>query len=97
MLTAAVSELKASLSRFLARVKAGEDVIVTERGRPVARLVPVERVAEDIPVHLLGLQRKGVVRIGSAKLEPGFWDLPRPVAPGSATLEALLDERKAGR
>ncbi len=29
---AKVSELKASLSKYLARVKAGEEVVVTERG-----------------------------------------------------------------
>lgn len=40
--TAAVSRLKARLSEYLAKVKAGEEVVVTERGRPVARIVPVE-------------------------------------------------------
>jgi prevent-host-death family protein len=39
--TAAVAELKAQLSRYLSRVKAGEEILVTERGTPVARLVPV--------------------------------------------------------
>ena len=33
-------ELKARLSEYLARVTDGEDVVVTDRGRPVARLVP---------------------------------------------------------
>jgi len=31
-------ELKNGLSRYLDRVQAGEEVIVTDRGRPVARL-----------------------------------------------------------
>lgn len=35
-----VKELKARLSEFLARVEGGEDLVVTDRGRPVARLVP---------------------------------------------------------
>ncbi len=34
-----VKELKAHLSEFLSRVEAGEDVVVTDRGRPVARIV----------------------------------------------------------
>ena len=34
----AVSELRANLSSWLARARAGEDVVVTERGVPVARL-----------------------------------------------------------
>jgi prevent-host-death family protein len=37
----AVSELRAHLSEWLERARAGEDVVVTERGTPVARLVGV--------------------------------------------------------
>ena len=35
-----VSELKAGLSAYLARVKRGEEIVVTERGEPIARIVP---------------------------------------------------------
>jgi prevent-host-death family protein len=35
-----VRELRQNLSKYLDRVKAGEDLVVTERGREVARLVP---------------------------------------------------------
>jgi prevent-host-death family protein len=35
-----VRELRQNLSRYLERVKAGEGLIVTERGREVARLIP---------------------------------------------------------
>ncbi len=37
-----VRELKDSLSRYLRRVRAGETIVVTDRGRAVARLVPTE-------------------------------------------------------
>ena len=36
-----VRELRQNLSRYLDRVKAGEDLVVTEHGREVARLLPV--------------------------------------------------------
>lgn len=36
-----VRELRQNLSKYLDRVKAGEDLVVTEHGREVARLVPV--------------------------------------------------------
>ena len=36
--TVGIRELRAKLSSYLDRVKAGEDVVVTERGRPVARI-----------------------------------------------------------
>jgi prevent-host-death family protein len=34
-----VRELKAKLSEYLSYVSAGESIIVTDRGRPIARLV----------------------------------------------------------
>lgn len=51
-----VSELRASLRSFLERVRSGEEVVVTERGMPVARIVPAqgETVVER-------LQREGVI------------------------------------
>ena len=52
MKTAAVAELKANLSKYLGQVKAGEHVLVTERGVPVAKLVPVELKNKDLPAHL---------------------------------------------
>ena len=45
--TAAVAELKAHLSRLLRRVKAGDEILVTERGVPVARIVPVPPVGDE--------------------------------------------------
>ena len=49
----AVSELRAHLSEWLAQARCGQDVIVTERGVPVARLLgldttpALERLAEE--------------------------------------------------
>ncbi len=50
--TVGVRELKNQLSSFLDRVKAGEEITVTEHGRPIARLsgveVDVDRMADLI-------------------------------------------------
>ena len=54
----AVSELRANLSNYLERAEAGEEIVVTDRGRPVARVVGVgltpalERLREE---GLIGL------------------------------------------
>jgi prevent-host-death family protein len=37
-----IAEAKAQFSRLLRRVVAGEEITITKRGVPVARLVPVE-------------------------------------------------------
>jgi prevent-host-death family protein len=42
MKNARVSELKAHLSAYLAKVRKGETVIVCDRSTPIARLVPYE-------------------------------------------------------
>ena len=41
MAEAGVRDLRDHLSRYLERVQAGEELTVTDRGRPVARLVPI--------------------------------------------------------
>ncbi|HEX5469562.1 MAG TPA: type II toxin-antitoxin system prevent-host-death family antitoxin [Gaiellaceae bacterium] len=35
-----IRELRAQLSRYIERVESGEELTVTDRGRPVARIVP---------------------------------------------------------
>ena len=45
----AVRDLRNDTARVLARVNAGEDVVITVRGRPAARLVPVK--AERNPIR----------------------------------------------
>lgn len=97
MKTAAVSEVKASLSEYLSKVKAGEEVIITDRGRPVAKLVPLERGEEEIPAHLLSLEKAGLAKIGKGKIPKGFWDVPRPKDPKGRALKALLLEREEDR
>ena len=45
-----VSELKAKLSEHLRRVEAGETVIVLDRKRPVARIVPTDASSSDVRI-----------------------------------------------
>ncbi len=88
---AKVSELKASLSKYLARVKAGEEVVVTERGKAIAKLVPMPRDEGG------EMERRGLLTIGTGKLPDDFWDRPMPEDPDGLVLKALLEERRSGR
>jgi prevent-host-death family protein len=92
MIAVGVAKLKAKLSEYLVRVRAGDDVLITEHGRPIAKIVPVSGAGE----HLGVLEREGLVRVGSMKLPKGFLDAPRPRAAASVT-DALLEERREGR
>ncbi len=40
MKTATVGEIQKNFSRVLKEIKAGEEIIVTSRGKPVARIIP---------------------------------------------------------
>ncbi len=97
MKTVTVSQLKATLSRYLARVKAGEEVIVTGRGKPVAKIAPLHYDEARVPAHLLELARAGLIRLGTGKLPKGFWKIPRPADPTGAAVKGVLEERETGR
>jgi len=92
----AVSNLKARLSEYLNQVKAGNEVLITDRGKPVARLVPVSRTRE-VGESLARMEKDGLIRLGSGKLPKGFWAMPRAEDPKGLVLKALLEEREDGR
>ena len=49
---AGIRELKSKLSAYMRRVKAGETVVITERGKPIGRIVPVS--ASSVRWELVG-------------------------------------------
>jgi len=97
MRTAAVSELKAHISEYISKAKAGEEVLVTDRGRPVAKLIPLQRDETVVSPHLLLLEKSGLVRIGKGKIKASFWDMPRPNDEKGLALKGLMEEREEGR
>jgi prevent-host-death family protein len=96
MQSAAIAVLKARLSRYLDRVKAGEEVVVTERGRPIARIVPIRPAGDEEEAQLADLERKGLLRRGNGSIPESFWTRPVPDDPGGLTLKGLLDDREEG-
>ena len=96
MKTATVTKLKASLSEYLRQVKAGQEVLVTERGRPIARLAPPVN-PQTFPKELIEMEKQGLIRLGTEKLPKEFWKMPRPKDPKGLILKALLREREEGR
>ena len=63
----AIRELKAGLSRVLARAQAGEVIEVTSHNRPIARIVGIPRQQDD---PLAALVASGAVSWGGGK--PSF-------------------------
>ena len=96
MKTATVTEAKNGLSALLDQVKAGESFIITERGRPVARVVPMVQL-EDPEGRLERLERAGILRRGTAVLSDDFLNgpIPRPTRPIEAS-QYIIEERESG-
>jgi prevent-host-death family protein len=58
-----VHEAKTNLSRLLASVARGEEVVIAKAGEPVAKLVSIKKAVRRTPGALPGL-----------KLDPSFWE-----------------------
>ena len=93
--TASVSELKAKLSAYLDIVRQGDEVMVTDRGRLIARLSPVTGGESDEGRRDL-LLRTGRLHPPRGRLPGDFWSRARPDDPQGRGLTALLAERESG-
>jgi antitoxin (DNA-binding transcriptional repressor) of toxin-antitoxin stability system len=98
MKRAKIAELKNNLSRYLEHVKAGGTILVLERDRPVAQIVPCGgrgsgSAADD--QRLLRLERRGLIRRGSGGL-PEWLGRRKPPRLRGSVLQDLLQEREAG-
>lgn len=78
-------DMRNSSSEVLRRVAAGESFTITNHGRPVARLVPLESDVLD------ELAERGQLRVARSA-----WDTlaPAPASSGVTTAELLEDLRK---
>ena len=97
METATITQVKNGLSAFIDRVKAGESILVTDRGVPVAVLEPVtDQVGVDD--RLARLERAGLVRRGTGKPPIELLRTPGPeVRGGTSAVDAVIEERRSGR
>jgi antitoxin (DNA-binding transcriptional repressor) of toxin-antitoxin stability system len=98
MKTVGVRELKNRLSEYLRQVRAGEAVLVTDRGEVIAELgAPGHGVTDAaVPAGLAALARRGAATLGApggAKLYPA---LPRRRGRGPLGAR-LLDAERGGR
>ncbi|OAT85216.1 type II toxin-antitoxin system Phd/YefM family antitoxin [Desulfotomaculum copahuensis] len=81
-----IREIKNSLSHYLGRVKKGETFIITDRGVPVARLLPIQ---VDVPEGINAMLQAGQVSWGGSKPRGSVC---RPRLQGGKTLAAVVAE-----
>lgn len=81
-----IRELKARLSAYLRQVKNGGTLIITERGKPVGRIVPIRSSVEEQTEELA---QAGLLAWSGKRLPPRK---PVVVARGKKTVSDLLLE-----
>jgi prevent-host-death family protein len=85
-----IRDLRAKLSAWLDQVRAGRELVITDRGRPVARVVPYDADVDD---PLADLIARGLVR---PPLRAKGAKLPAPVPTKGSVTDLLLQERREG-
>lgn len=99
METVGIRELKNHLSAYVRKAEAGDVVLVTDRGRVVAELVPPGHGAHPgIHPGLLELVRRDGLRLPTAQVDPALFDQPRPkIDMGGLTVQDLIDLERGDR
>ncbi len=85
-----VRKLKDHLSEYLRRVQNGEEVTVTDHGRPIAALVALKSKAQAPAARLAQLEASGEV---SAPTIAAFAKVRRTRARGKSVSSSLLSDR----
>ena len=86
-------EFKNRLGRYLRAVQNGETLIITDRGKPVARLAPTNEAvtAESVLQDKLNeLEAKGLIRLG--RKAPGKFRAAR--GKGKPASQIIVEDRR---
>jgi prevent-host-death family protein len=83
-----IRDLKIHLSAYLRRVKAGETLIITERGKPIGRITPIPQTSEE---WLASLIKTGQIAWNG---EPLPEHTPPAQSRGEQTVAELLLENR---
>jgi prevent-host-death family protein len=87
-----IKNLKNQLSQYLSYVKRGEDVLISERGRIIARIIQENPKVSSIKQDLLPLVRQGLIKFPVNKIEKDF---PDPVRiSGKPVSESVIEDRR---
>lgn len=90
MRSANISELRDRLTQYLREVRAGEEIIVRDRQRPIAKIVPltVDNDTDDAALVAGGLMRKA-----QRPLPAAFWRTRRAAVTVRAAAAAISKAR----
>jgi len=88
-LNVGIREAKASLGRLLRMVEKGNEIVLTDRGRPVGKIVPVGRGVLPLATRIKEMEDAGIVEPVIGKDRRG---LPPPIPVEQGIAQRLLRE-----
>lgn len=99
MRVVSITEAKNGLSALIDEVRTGETVLITDRGRPVARLETAVNANDIDPSgRLARLERAGIVRVARRPAKPLEELPPAPkLREGVSIVQMVIEERRSGR
>ena len=86
-----IADLRNRLTQYLQEVRAGEEIIVRHRQRPIAKLVPFTVDGDD--ADDAALVASGLMRKGSGTIPPSFWKARRSRVSLTAVISAVAANR----
>ena len=81
-----IRDLRADLSRWIKRVREGEELLITDRGKPVARIVPMDGQRKIDKLIAAGLV--------SPSPKPWHGPPPRPVKAKGTVSDLVAEQRR---
>lgn len=93
MRTTNIAELKNNLSNFLADVKLGEEILISDRNKPFAKIVPLYN-SSDFSAEELALAAAGILRLPEeSEIDESFLKEKRSNLKAETAIQTILDER----
>ena len=92
MHVAGIKELKNNLSRYLARVKMGQDILITERGKTIARIIREDPKNSSIRIALTSLIENGQIILPSHKIKKDGLSIVE--ATGKPASKMVVEDRR---
>ena len=84
--------MKNRLSTYLNEVREGEEILVRDRNRPIAKIVPLSHA--DLEAQERALIASGFLRPAEGPLPASFWSMPGPRIPMKRAIAAVLADQK---
>ena len=89
-----IADLRNHLTRYLREVRSGEEIVVRDRRRPIAKIVPLVIDSDDAEES--ALLADGLMRKGTGVIPPSFWRARRSSVTQRAAVDALRADRDEG-